>query len=87
MLDWLFGPKTETVSKADHDAEIAKFAKAAEADRATIDALDKSARRFRQERDAARAELEPLKAARERANANLAAANARRKAEAQPALN
>ena len=59
-------------------------------------ALDRAAAKFRQERDDARtalaglqrqlaavtAELAPLKAARERANANLAAANAKRRARA-----
>jgi len=67
--------------------------------RQTNYALDRAAAKFRQERDDARtalgslqkqlaavtAELAPLKAARERANANLAAANARRKAVANDA--
>ena len=64
--------------------------------RQTNYALDRAAAKFRQERDDARtalgslqhqlaavtAELAPLKAARERANANLAAANAKRRARA-----
>jgi chromosome segregation ATPase len=81
----MFGLMTKAAHEAAmaaKDAEIAELWRKIEVERATIDALDKSARKFRQERDDALAELHPLKAQRERANANLAAANAARRAKA-----
>ena len=81
----MFGLMTKAAHEAamaDKDAMIAALYRKLEVERATIDALDRTAKRFKQERDDARAELYPLKKQRERANANLIAANAARKAKA-----
>lgn len=61
------------------NAEISRLILSLDQEIVTNDALDRTAKKFRAERDAARAELAPLKAARERANANLKAANEKRK--------
>jgi hypothetical protein len=97
MLDWLLGPKTETVSKADYDVLKAdydaqlvvlrnSFAEVEQL-RLNLKGADATATRYRQMYTAAQAELVDLRAGRAKRIANLTAANERRKAEAQPALN
>lgn len=60
---------THEAAMAERDREFAQLFRSREADRATIDALDKSARRYKQERDAATVKIDrmtaPLRAANE----------------------
>jgi peptidoglycan hydrolase CwlO-like protein len=83
MMTMFVRSKTHRQHVARLESEIAGLMQSLEKEKARAERIAGRLEVAACERDEARAELAPLKAARDRANANLVAANARRRAGAQ----